>query len=404
MEFDSVQKESMNRMKSGSILVGGTGSGKSRTALMYFFNRECGGTVEFKEKEALLYSLDEHKDLYIITTAAKRDKKEWEKEMIPFLLEAKIDSWNNIAKYVDVENSFFIFDEQRVVGSGTWSKSFLKIAKKNRWIMLSATPGDTWSDYIPVFIANGFYKNRTEFYTRHVVWNQHTTYPKIDRYLDEDHLRELKKKILVDMKVQKETKKHSIIFKPDYDKKTYDEVRKNRWNIYDDSPIENASQYVSVLRKIINSDPSRCDQIEQYIREHHKVIIFYNFNYERDLLLEMCKKMEVEVAEWNGHNHESIPNTVEWVYLVQYAAGSEGWECTETDTIIFYSLSYSYRMTIQAAGRIDRRNTKFTDLYYYYLISESPLDGSIQQSLKKKRDFNAHKYWLSENSQIIQPF
>lgn len=397
MEFDHIQEQAMNRMKSGSILVGGTGSGKSRTALAYFFNKECGGEFNVKDGYAELYFLNKQKPLYIITTAAKRDKHEWEKEMIPFGLEAKIDSWNNIAKYIDVKESFFIFDEQRVVGSGKWSKSFIKISKQNHWILLSATPGDQWSDYIPVFIANGFYKNRTQFYTRHVVWSRYTKYPKIDKYLEEDYLDKLKQSILIDMKVKRKTIKHKIIFKPNYDFKSYDLIRKDRWNLYDNTPIENASQYISLIRKVVNSDPSRCNQIKEYIKEHHKVIIFYSFDYERELLLKLANDIEIPVAEWNGHNHEPIPDTIEWMYIVQYTAGSEGWECISTNTIIFYSLSYSYRMTVQAAGRIDRRNTPFVDLYYYYFISDSPIDKAIIKALHDKKDFNERDFYQKMN-------
>jgi len=173
MKFDNCQREALERLKSGNILCGDVGSGKSRTALAYYFEKECGGSFE------PLYSpMQNPKNLYIITTAKKRDSLEWDDELIPFHLSRNkdlcdvdivIDSWNNIKKYADVKNSFFIFDEQRLVGSGAWVTTFYKITGSgrysnnqtgNHWILLSATPGDTWSDYIPVFVANKFYKNK----------------------------------------------------------------------------------------------------------------------------------------------------------------------------------------------------------------------------------------------------
>ena len=403
MEFDYIQEQAMDRMKSGSILVGGTGSGKSRTALAYFFVKECGGKIDINNGKADVHLLkDIPKQLYIITTAAKRDKGEWEKELVPFGLTAHIDSWNNIKKYIDVEKSFFIFDEQRVVGSGSWSKSFIKISKKNNWILLSATPGDQWKDYIPVFIANGYYKNRTEFYDRHVVLKKCRDYWDIDYYVHEDRLEVIRNKILIEMEVSRKTIPHKILEYVDYDKEKYILVTKKKWNIYDEVPIENAPQYMSVIRKLINSDPTRCDRILEIISKHPKVIIFYNFDYERIALLNMANDNDIIIKEWNGHKHEPLPKGDKWIYLVHYAAGSEGWECTETDTIIFYSLSYSYRMMKQAAGRIDRRNTKFVDLYYFYILSKSPLDSSILKSLKNKKDFNEHKYCISWDSQEKQ--
>ena len=393
MEFDYIQEQAMNKMKSGSILVGGTGSGKSRTALAYFFVKECGGKIDIYDGKGDVHLLNEvPKQLYIITTAAKRDKKEWNKELVPFGLEANVDSWNNIGKYVEVENAFFIFDEQRVVGSGAWSKSFIKISKKNNWILLSATPGDQWCDYVPVFIANGFYKNRTEFYTRHVVWSRYTDFPKIDHYVDVERLEKLKNYILIKMDVKRKTFQHKILETVQYDKKMYLNVSKDKWNVFDDKPIENAPQYMSVIRRIVNDDPSRCEKVLNIIEDHNKVIIFYNFDYERIALLNMANDNDILIREWNGHNHQSIPEGDKWIYLVQYNAGSEGWECTDTDTIIFYSLSYSYRMLKQASGRIDRRNTKFVDLYYFYLVSESNIDKEIMKALKNKKDFNERDF------------
>jgi hypothetical protein len=127
VELYEHQKEALPKIKNGSILCGGVGSGKSRTALAYYYIQQGGGI----DGENHLPMNDPPKDLYIITTARKRDQMEWEGDMGPFLLTTNpkvayyrhkvvVDSWNNIKKYSDVKDAFFIFDEQRVVGSGTW--------------------------------------------------------------------------------------------------------------------------------------------------------------------------------------------------------------------------------------------------------------------------------------------
>lgn len=389
MLFDSHQREAVKRLKSGSILVGGTGSGKSRTALVYFFSKECGGKIIDRYED-----MKNPKPLYIITTAAKRDKKEWEEELKEFNIEnVTIDSWNNIKKYVDVKDSFFIFDEQRVVGSGAWSKSFIKISKSNNWILLSATPGDKWEDYVPVFIANGFYKNRTQFFNRHAVFSRYTDFPKIEKYIEEDHLEKLKASILIQMKVSRDTLPHRINIIFEYDKELYKMVTEKRWDFIEDKPIENASRYTQLQRRIVNSELRRVEKLKEIIQIHNKIIVFYNFDYERDLMIELFEKMKIPFGELNGHVHSEIPNSDSWVYIVQYNAGSEGWNCVETNAIIFYSLSYSYRMMHQAAGRIDRRNTPYKDLYYYYFQSKSSIDQAILKSLEKKKDFNEKKYY-----------
>ena len=392
------QKEAMERLRNGCILCGGVGSGKSKTALAYYFIKECKGSIEPD-----YIPMKEPKNLYIITTARKRDTFEWEKECSSFLLSSKenllyetkvvIDSWNNIKKYRDVENSFFIFDEQRVVGSGTWAKSFIRIARRNRWILLSATPGDTWSDYIPVFVANGFYKNRTEFLRRHAVYSYYSKYPKIEKYVEEGRLIRLRKEILVNMDYHKPTVRHDEIILTEYDSIAYKQVYGKRWNIYDNSPIENISELGYTIRRVVNSDESRVEAVEALSLEHPKVIIIYNYDYELELLKTATYPKGTEVREWNGHKHEVIPNSKRWAYLVQYTAGAEGWNCTETDTIIFYSQNYSYKTMIQASGRIDRLNTPFTDLYYYHLRSNAPIDIAISRTLKKKKSFNESKFF-----------
>lgn len=393
------QLDAVKRMKNGCILCGGVGSGKSFTSLAYYYLQN-GGKLNGSNYKRMNKC---PKDLYIITTARKRDTKEWEGELCPFLLsphkdvnhynnKVVIDSWNNIKKYAEVTNAFFIFDEQRVVGSGTWVKTFLKIAKKNEWILLSATPGDTWSDYIPVFIANGFYKNRTAFTREHVVYKRFSKFPQIDFYLNTGKLIKYRNQILVNMDFKRTTVSHHEDIFVNYDIKTYKEVTKNRWDPYRNAPIENASGLCYVWRKIVNTDESRQQSVLEIFEKHPRVIIFYNFDYELDILLSMYYGEGVEITQWNGHAHEPIPKSKSWVYLVQYAAGCEGWNCVKTDTIIFYSQNYSYKVMHQASGRIDRLNTPYKDLYYYHLKSRSGIDTAISRALKQKKNFNENRY------------
>lgn len=400
------QEEAMNRLTSGCILCGGVGSGKSRTAIAYYFCKECDGGLHGTKLglESDYIPMKNPKDLYIITTARKRDTKEWEKELLPFLISANedslyyedmelhIDSWNNVKKYVDVKNAFFIFDEQRVVGYGTWTKSFLKITSNNRWILLSATPGDTWMDYMPVFIANGFYRNKSDFINRHVVYKRFAKFPQVERYLDQKRLIKQRDTILVTMDYKKPTVSHYLNIEVGYDKTKYKDIMARRWNIFEDMPISNAAELCYVAREVINSDPTRREAIIELQKLHPRIIIFYNYNYERDILRSIDFGTNVKRAEWNGDKHEPIPDSEEWVYLVQYFAGAEGWNCIETDTIIFYSLNYSYKIMVQSAGRIDRMNTPYTDLYYYRLRSNCPLDLAISRALKRKQNFNESKF------------
>lgn len=385
-------------MKNGRILCGGVGTGKSRTALAYYYSKN-GGDLE---ADSYVRMNDPPKDLYIITTARKRDTLEWDDELCVFLMSSDpkassyknkviVDSWNNIKKYDSIANAFFIFDEQRVVGSGAWVKSFLKIAKSNEWILLSATPGDTWTDYIPVFIANGFYKNRTEFIREHVIYKQFTKFRQVDRYVNTGRLIRLRNSLLVPMIFERQTVSHHENVIVDYPVFVYKDICKRRWNIFTDSPIVNASEYCYTLRRAVNTAPQRLAAVKQIVQKRKRVIIFYNFDYELELLRELFS--DTDVAEWNGHMHQPIPESKEWVYLVQYTAGAEGWNCITTDTVIFYSQNYSYKIMSQASGRIDRLNTPYTDLYYYHLKSHAGIDIAIARALKEKKKFNESGFY-----------
>ena len=412
-KLDAGQLEAVSKLRNGNILCGEVGSGKSRVGLAYYFCRVCGGMLNGRELglDRDYIPMNHPIDLYIITTAKKRDQSDWEHEMAPFLLSSNpevcyykdrmrvvVDSWNNIQKYKSVTGAFFLFDEQRVVSYKAWSKAFIQIAKHNQWIFLSATPGDCWMDYLSIFIANGFFRNKSDFVNRHVIYDRYSRYPKVDRYMDEKMLERMRDSILVSIDYTKKTERHFIVLSAEYDRESYRELMRDRWNIFEQKPIENISELCYLLRKTVNADPSRIAKVVEVAKEHPKLIIFYNFNYERDILRTADWPEGTLLGEWNGDKHEEIPKGDRWVYLVQYTAGAEGWNCIETDTILFYSQSYSYKTTEQAMGRIDRRNTEFHDLYYYSFKTFAPIDIAISRALKRKKDFNANAFFRSRHS------
>lgn len=387
------QVNAIEALRPGSILCGGVGTGKSRTSLAFFFSKICDGKLKGGEIEA---PIRHAKRLVIITTARKRDTNEWSREMAIFGLsegsegvcQVDVDSWNNIKKYQDVREAFFIFDEQRLVGSGAWVKAFYKIARNNQWILLSATPGDTWLDYAPVFIANGFYRNITEFKREHVVYKNFRNFPQIDRFVGTKRLAQLQDKILVDIPYERETERHHVYCVADYSRERYKRVWKERWNEFEDSPVETASELCQLLRRIVSTDVSRRTELEAILAMHDRMIIFYNYNYELVLLREILREDGRETREWNGHRHDRLPEGEQWAYLVQYTAGAEGWNCTSTNVIVYWSMNYSYKIMEQSAGRIDRLNTEYRDLWYYYLTSKAPIDLRVKAAVAEKKMFS----------------
>jgi len=383
MELMPHQKKAVDQLSNGKILYGGVGTGKSLTALAYYLKAESP------------------KDIYIITTAKKRDSLEWERDAAKLGIGPRvgatvagrliIDSWNNIGKYIGIEDAFFIFDEQRLVGSGAWVKSFLKIAKSNAWILLTATPGDTWLDYIPVFIANGLYKNATQFKREHVIYAHYVSFPKVLRYIGEGTLEKYRNMLLVEMPYIKHTTRNIQNVLVNYDIDKYNKIVKDRWNIYEERPIKDVSELFRTMRKLVNSDQSRVDALTDLLKKHPKIIVFYNFDYELEILRTF--HWVTKVAEWNGHKKEPIPENDSWIYLVQYIAGAEGWNCIETDCMVFWSLSYSWKNFEQAQGRIDRLNSPFTELYYYTFTSNSQIDKAVKKALGDKKIFNEGQFF-----------
>ncbi len=375
----SHQTEALRRIKPGSIVNGGVGSGKTITSLAYY-----------KENFS-------HKKLYVITTAKKRDTGDWEEDAskVGVTIDT-VDSWNNIKNYVDVRDAFFIFDEQRVVGYSTWGKTFIKIAQRNPWILLTATPGDTWMEYMTVFIANGFYRNKTDFIDQHVEFDQFVKYPKIKKYHNIGKLMKLRNQILIPMHFERKTKRHRQFITSTYDKFLYEDIMKNRWNVFENKPIENASEHLQCLRKLVATDKDRQFNAKFLMDIHDRLIVFYNYNYERDILIQLANELGREYWEWNGHAHEEVPDTNKWLYFVQYTAGAEGWNCITTNVILFYSLNYSFKIMEQAEGRVDRLNTKYIDLEYYILTSNADIDKSVHKAIMTKQRFN-ESAWLKRS-------
>lgn len=380
IELRPHQVKAVKEMHNGCVLAGGVGTGKSFTAVAYYVENEAP------------------KDIYVFTTAVKRDSLDWEKDFAAFGITSdrtattfgrlNVDSWNNITKYEDVTNAFLIFDEQRVVGSGSWAKGFIRLAKANRWVLLSATPGDSWMDYIPLFVANSFYKNRTEFLRRHVVYNHHAKFPQVDHYVEESTLQRHRRAILVSMPYQRHTTRHIKTIPVGYDRELYDRVLKQRWDVFLEEPLKDVAGLFRTLRKVANTDYSRLGVVGELMEKHPKLIVFYNFDYELELLRTFIASTHTTFAERNGHKHQPIPKTKTWVYLVQYTAGAEAWNCIETDAMCFYSLTYSYKVFEQSQGRLDRLNTPFTELHYYVLRSKASIDLAIWKALALKKNFS----------------
>lgn len=397
------QIQAVRQLQNGSILAGGVGSGKTLTSLAWYLTSVCNA-ASFKKGGSLAKNkVKGSPTLYVITTAKKRDSLEWEEEAARLGLSTDpacsftgssivVDSWNNIGKYSDREHAVFFFDEQRASGSGRWVKEFLKITKKNTWLLLSATPGDVWMDYLPVFMAHGFFRTRTEFMEDHVIFDRFAKYPKVKRYIGEAKLQRLRRSILVEMPVERHTTRERETVYCDYDRDLYKWVVKNRMDPWTEAPLRDAGGVCRILRKVVSDNDWRSAEAKRILSSNERVIVFYNYNYELDRILAVAESLGLPTAQWNGHRHDAIPAEPRWVYICQYTSAAEGWNCTSTDTVLFWSLNYSWRVTEQCEGRIDRLNTPYSRLRYYFLESDSSIDKAVRRSLSSKKVFNERAF------------
>ena len=397
------QIQAVRQLQNGSILAGGVGSGKTLTSLAWYLTSVCNAASFEKGGSLAKKKVKGSPKLYVITTAKKRDSLEWEEEAARLGLSTDptcsftgssivVDSWNNIGKYSDREHAVFFFDEQRASGSGRWVKEFLKITRKNTWLLLSATPGDVWMDYLPVFMAHGFFRTRTEFMEDHVIFDRFAKYPKVKRYIGEAKLQRLRRSILVEMPVERHTTRERESVYCDYDRDLYKWVVKNRMDPWTEEPLRDAGGVCRILRKVVSDNDWRSEQAKRILSSNERVIVFYNYNYELDRILAVAESLGLPTAQWNGHRHDAIPAEPRWVYICQYTSAAEGWNCTSTDTVLFWSLNYSWRVTEQCEGRIDRLNTPYSRLKYYFLESHSSIDEAVRRSLSSKKVFNERAF------------
>ena len=391
------QEEAIQKLHSGSVLYGATGSGKSLTGLAYYMR--CWS----------------HLDLYIITTSKKRNAGEWEEEIAKLGCPPPkaIDSWNRLKNYRMVSDAFFLFDEHKVGGHGKWAQSMITIAKKNKWILLTATPGDVWDDYASIFIANEFVKNKTTWNEDFCIFDRISKYPKIIGYQREDVLKNMRDAVLVPMEYQSEKVPipYVIPYKVDHEEEAYVLARRKSLRHPEMRAFRNTSAMFAYMRMNLPDKESKIQALADVLKKEPKAIIFYNFTPEKYEIENAARQVNIPFFQYNGQIKDNVPDGDTWVYAVQYTAGAEAWNCITCRTVIFYSMNYSYKVMTQAKGRIDRCNSPFDELHYYYFISpDFEIDQEILNALTRKEKFNeealANKHFIGyqedEGSSFIE--
>ncbi|WP_368076685.1 SNF2-related protein [Clostridium tyrobutyricum] len=119
-----------------------------------------------------------------------------------------------------------------------------------------------------------------------------------------------------------------------------------------------------------------------------RIIIFYNFNKELEIIKKLCEKLDKPISIINGavkdlDNFNQYNNSIT---LVQYQAGAMGHNLQKSNKIIYFSLPLQSELFEQSKKRIHRIGQEKT-CFYWYLITQNSIEEQIYQTLKERRDY-----------------
>ena len=119
-----------------------------------------------------------------------------------------------------------------------------------------------------------------------------------------------------------------------------------------------------------------------------RIIIFYNFTKEYELIKNLCETLDKPVSVVNGSKKDlkNYNNHSDSVTLIQYQAGAHGLNLQKANKILYFTLPLSSEMFEQSKKRIHRIGQNKT-CFYYYLIVEKSIEEKIWRTLKMRRDY-----------------
>lgn len=397
-----LQEKILNKSKENYLFHLGTGTGKTIIALHHYIKYS--------------YPLD----LIIIAPAVKVKEGGWDRE-IKFVFNElglempkyEVVSYSKLKKYV-AKKGHYIFDECHYIKNSTSLRGKIskELVKKYAtcFSLLSATPASKWEEWCNYFILWGICKNKTEFYKRYVVmgrqrygsieFNTVVGYQNTELLKEHIKRRTSKKYTVNDMVEMPDLIEQYIEFKcsSEYKKIKNDRIMESNGSII---KLDTISKLYSTLRQQANIT-DKLEYLEYIINsnEEDNVLIFYNFNYEKDMIINYLKSKKIKVDYIiNGvtknypikENFELINNTVT---LVQIQAGGTGIELTYINKVVYFSPTYSYQDYIQSIGRAYRNGQENKVLVYKFKVLNS-IETDIWECLERKEDFNERLYSIT---------
>lgn len=388
MQLHDYQIKYLDGLAKNCIMTAEVGLGKTILSLEHYQRHNAGGR------------------LVIVAPASKVKTGDWDREIERYLQEPPeytVLSYEMFTKrykdFID-ERITLIADEGHMACNATTkrSKAVIKVGRVSRqWMILSATPlPNGWQSATTYAILTGLVRTYTEFQTQFVI-RMTRPFPKILGYRNQETLeawwggisRPLKR--TGSLRLPSENIAVQVPL-PVNLKKVYNRAASDR--IYGDELLDSPSKLFVTLRQIPNT--ARLDALHNILEgtdEH--VVVFYNFNSERDGIHELLSKhfKDRVVYEQSGHA-SNLPAREEWtqlrpsVTLAQYQSASQAIELTYASVTVYLSPCTSYANYDQSKGRTRRNGQEKTTLFYHIAV-EGSLDKHIWKILKQKRDFSA---------------
>lgn len=126
---------------------------------------------------------------------------------------------------------------------------------------------------------------------------------------------------------------------------------------------------------------------------NNRLIIFYNFTKEKDLIVDICKKLNKSYSIINGEikDLKAYEDNEDSITIVQYQAGAMGLNLQKANKIIYFTLPLSSELFEQSKKRIHRIGQVDT-CFYYYLLAKGTIEESIYKTLLMRKDYTNELY------------
>lgn len=386
------QKDVLKQAKPNWLYALDTGTGKTILSIHHY--------LKFYNGEPLL----------IVAPPQKINEGGWDRDIQTVVDHYGIEIGYDLLSYGKIAADwkkyrgwFVIFDECHYVKTPTSQrgKAANWLTKNStNFVLLSATPSSNgWADTINYFIMFGMAKNKTQFEREHAEFD--TMYlgqrriNKVVGWRNESLLKKMYQSFSV--KLAKEDcldLPGMVVEDISFRRSTeYLKLKKDRiLEVNGEKVVYDTYPKLAVGLRYYANQTDKLKYLEMLAEgTEENIIVFYNFKGEKEMLLELCKRLKKKVYEVSGQRSE-LPKRDIWfglknsITLVQYQAGAAGIELQYANLVVFYTPTYSLQDYEQSLGRA-YCNGQTKKVTVYHFVAKDTIEELIYDSLKNKKDF-----------------